>query len=58
MSLQVSKIAEANFLVFDAAVANLAVGDPRARCELCYSAEIVAALPSNSVCSLSAWQAS
>ena len=30
-SLQVSKIAEANFLVFDAAVANLAIGDPMAR---------------------------
>lgn len=29
--LQVSKIAEANFLVFDAAVANLAIGDPMAR---------------------------
>ena len=30
---QVSKISEANFLVFDASVANLAIGDPVARCE-------------------------
>ena len=28
-----SKISEANFLVFDASVANLAIGDPVARCE-------------------------
>ena len=30
---QVSKIAQANFLVFDAAIANLAIGDPMARCD-------------------------
>jgi dolichol kinase len=28
--VQVSKIAQANFLVFDAAIANLSIGDPMA----------------------------
>ena len=38
--MQVSKIAAANFLVFDAAVANLAIGDPMARYVLFCSAAV------------------
>ncbi len=57
-SLQVSKIAEANFLVFDAAVANLAIGDPMARYALFCLNVSAFGVPANPVRLFSVWRAS
>ena len=55
-SLQVSKIAEANFLVFDAAVANLAIGDPMARYARFNAAETARKVLANRARIFAAWQ--